>query len=222
MDSKILAIDDNLKICELLKDYSLGFTTYHLDFAHDRKTVLKLLEENTYKLITLDIELENENGLDLIEEIKEKYDIPIIFVSVLHDSEVVITALEKGADDYVKKPFHVKELFLRIDKVIKRCAASDKTLIISDYRIDESTNTVYRDGKQIDLSTVPSKLLIILLKNAGRALSRDEIYEGLWDADYVYSSRVIDSHITMIRKKTMDSRIKSIRGFGYKFEDLDE
>lgn len=165
----------------------------------------------------MDIELEHENGLDKINEIKQYFDGPIIFVSCINETEKIVEGFNKGADDYITKPFDLNELYLRIERSITR----DKTyrlINIDCYKIDEVKKIVYMNEEQLDLSEIASQILIFLLKNKGQVVTREQIFKEVWEAEYDFSTRVIDTHISYIRRVTNDVRIKSIRSKGYKFE----
>lgn len=217
MQSRILVIDDNNKMCNLIKAFGEQKYGYQIDTANTICQAIELITTNDYKLITLDIELENENGLDEIGTLRQYFEAPILFVSCVSETESIIKGFNSGADDYIVKPFNMDELFLRIARSIER-ADTYLMLKIENYTIDEYKNEVYLEGRKLELSEVATKVLILLLKNKNTVVTREEIFTEVWEASYTYSTRVIDTHISYIRKETNDIRIRSVRSRGYIFE----
>ncbi len=217
MIGHMLVIDDNNKMCNLIKVFGERKYGYNIDVANTISEAITLINSNDYKLITLDIELDNENGLVEISTLKKYFDGPILFVSCVSDAENIIKGFNKGADDYITKPFNMDELFLRIARSIER-ADSYVKLKIENYTIDEYKNEVYLDDRLLSLSDIATKVLILLLKNKNRVVTREQIFTEVWEANYTYSTRVIDTHISYIRKETNDIRIRSIRSSVNTFE----
>lgn len=218
-NSRILVIDDNLKMCKLIKMFGESQFSYTVDYALTIEDAIALIEKYEYNVITLDIELENENGLVKITELRDFFSGPILFVSCVCDIETIIEGFNKGADDYITKPFDLNELYLRIERSIIR---SSSYLIkhILNYKVDTIKNKVYLNDQELDLSEIATKILILLLENKDSLLTREQIFQEVWDSSYTYSTRVIDTHISFIRKETNDIRIKSVRGKGYRFESI--
>lgn len=215
--SRILVIDDNIKMCKLIKMFGEKQYNYTVDYALNIKQAEELLVDNAYNLITLDIELENENGLEQISNIRKSFSGPIVFVSCICDIETIIEGFNKGADDYVTKPFDLNELYLRINRSIIR-SQTYVTKQVENYTIDTIKNQVFLDDNLLELSEIATKILILLLERKNEIVTREEIFKTVWGSDYTYSTRVIDTHISYIRKETNDVRIRSIRGKGYSFE----
>lgn len=213
---KILVVDDNFNAGEVVRKYGEKTRGYAITCVTNLNAATELLRYERIDLVTMDIELNNENGLAEIGRIKEVYGGPIIFVSGLSDSKTISSGFKTGADDYICKPFDLEELFLRIERSIKRFGQY-RELEVSDYRIDEFNNLVYLNDQLLDLTDLAAKLLILLLKNKNKVLSREKIFSEIWKSNYTFSTRVIDTHISLIRKATNDNRIKSIRGEGYAF-----
>lgn len=215
--TKVLVVDDNNEICILIKKFGEKSFNYRFDIANSVDQAIELIKENSYQLITLDIELGDESGLDRIIDIKKYFGGPIIFLSCIDNIDAVVDGLKKGADDYVTKPFDFDELFLRINRSLVR-AGSYRIIEVADYKIDEIKYIVEKNGVELNLSEIATKILILLLKNKNTILTREKIFKAIWETDYTYSTRVIDTHISYIRKETEDGRIRSIRGKGYCFE----
>lgn len=217
MENKILVIDDNQKMCSMIQQFGQRKYNYKIDTAYDISSALSLLVKGEYKLITLDIELEFENGLEQIDRIKQVFIGPILFVSCISDTESIIKGFNRGADDYVTKPFNLDELFLRITRSIER-ADSYTYSSVENYTIDLMKNEVYLDHRLLELSEIANKILIELLTNKNQVLSREDIFTAVWEGNYSCRTRVIDTHISYIRRETNDVRIRSIRSRGYIFE----
>lgn len=216
MNKRILIIDDNEKICNLMKEFGAK-KGYQADIALDIKSAINLINEHIYSLITLDIELEDENGLEKISELKEYFKGPILFVSCISETEKIIEGFTKGADDYITKPFDLNELYIRIERSIVRANTYNR-IQIADYQIDKIREEVYLNDKLLGLSDVANKILIFLLENHNHVVTREQIFKEVWNADYTYSTRVIDTHVSHIRNATNDSRLRSIRSKGYTIE----
>lgn len=216
----ILVIDDNYNALKVVKEYGEKTRGYDIKGASSLGEAAGLLTDQHFDLVTLDIELENENGLDDIKKIKSVYGGPIIFVSCLSDQDTISRGFNSGADDYICKPFNLEELFLRIERSILRFGQYRK-ILIAEYHIDEFRNEIYYCNKQLDLTDLSVKVLTLLLKNKNIILTRERIFKEVWGANYDFSTRVVDTHISSIRKITNDGRIKSIRGKGYVFVDSD-
>ena len=165
----------------------------------------------------LDIMLDDKSGFDLIEIIKNKNaKMPVVFMSARDKEFDRIIGLEKGSDDYITKPFSPKELVLRVNNIIRRVYKEDDHISINGYDIDENQRTVFRNGKQIELTTKEFDLLMLFVKNRGTAFVREQILEKVWDENYYGSDRVVDDTLRRLRKKLPDMNIQTIYGFGYR------
>ena len=172
--------------------------------------------EDAYKNIEQDCDLWILDIM-LIEIIKEKNpDMPVVFMSARDKEFDRIIGLEKGSDDYITKPFSPKELVLRVNNIIKRVYKEDEHIQINGYDIDENQRTVYKDGKQVELTTKEFDLLMLFVKNRGNAFVREQILEKVWDENYYGSDRVVDDTLRRLRKKMPDMNIQTIYGFGYR------
>ncbi|WOO88013.1 response regulator transcription factor [Mollicutes bacterium LVI A0039] len=214
--NKILTIDDNIKISKLIKQYGEKKYNYHVDTARTIDEAFSKLKSNQYDLITLDIELQEDNGLERISDVKEIFEGPIIFVSCNTEVETIVEGLEKGADDYITKPFDLDELCLRIQRSLER-VTTYQNLVVEEYVIDEIKNKIWLNDRELKLSQIATRIFILLLKEKNNVISREEIFTKVWNQNYSYSTRVIDTHISYIRKETNDVRIRSIRAKGYTF-----
>ena len=215
MKKIINIVEDEKDLNELVRSYleKEGYTVNsYLTFEDAYKNI-----EQDCDLWILDIMLDDKSGFDLIEIIKEKNpDMPVVFMSARDKEFDRIIGLEKGSDDYITKPFSPKELVLRVNNIIKRVYKEDEHIQINGYDIDENQRTVYKDGKQVELTTKEFDLLMLFVKNRGNAFVREQILEKVWDENYYGSDRVVDDTLRRLRKKMPDMNIQTIYGFGYR------
>ena len=179
-----------------------------------------LHKDDDVHLWIIDIMLDKNSGFDLLNEIKTvKPDMPIVFMSARDQEFDRIIGLEKGSDDYITKPFNIKEVILRIHNILKRVYKDDPSLIIVDgYTIDETKRKVILDGVEIELTTKEYELLLYFIKNKGIAISREQVLSRVWDENYFGSDRVVDDTLRRLRKKMPDLNVKTIYGFGYSLD----
>ncbi len=217
----ILIVEDEQRLAEILKR-QLEDSGYKAEIASDGYVGKHLVEKNNYNLIILDINLPLMNGYDLCKEIrKTNHDIPIIMLTALGTTDNKVTGLESGADDYILKPFDLRELLARVNVCLRRSATNVKTekLRISDLEMDLNSKTVTRGGKKIDLTAKEFSLLEIFLKNKEKLLNREFIIEEVWGIDFDPSTNIIDVYVNYLRKKIdKDFETKLIHtkfGFGF-------
>ncbi len=211
----INVVEDEKDLNELVKSYlqKEGYEVFSYLTYDDAYAALK----KPCDLWILDIMLDDKSGFDLIEEIKnQNNNIPVIFMSARDKEFDRIIGLEKGSDDYITKPFSPKEMVLRVNNIIKRVYKEGNLVEVNGYEIDDSQRIVYRDGKQIDLTTKEFDLLMLFVKNRGNAFLREQILEKVWDENYYGSDRVVDDTLRRLRKKLPELNIQTIYGFGYR------
>lgn len=221
MNRKVLLIEDDLPLQDLIKTFleSYGFETH--GYADPKKAIACLLEKKVvFDIVVLDLMLPGMDGFDVAKMIKSHLDIPIIISSARTDIGNKIYGYDLGADDYLDKPYEPRELVLRIEAVLRRYGRKDE-LMVSDFTIDESNKSVVMEGYPIDLTRIEFDIFLLLVKNRGKNLSRDQIIGSLGLADEI-KHRTIDTHISNIRLKIGDDAkepryIKSVWGIGYKF-----
>ena len=215
MKKVINIVEDEKDLNELVKSYLEkegyivnSYLTFDSAYSHI---------DDYCDLRILDIMLDDKSGFDLIEAIKNKDPmIPVVFMSARDKEFDRIIGLEKGSDDYITKPFSPKELVLRINNIIRRVYKEDDHISVNGYDIDENQRTVFRNGKQIELTTKEFDLLMLFVKNRGTAFVREQILEKVWDENYFGSDRVVDDTLRRLRKKLPDMNIQTIYGFGYR------
>ncbi len=225
MSSRILIVEDDPSIRLGLKR-SLEFEGFTAELARDGEEAIQRAFDKKPDLIVLDIMLPRVNGFEVCRTVR-KYDstIPILILSAKGDEGDKVLGLELGADDYITKPFSIRELTARIKAALRRRRAMEgevDTFEEENLRIDFGGQTLAVDGEERELSTREFKLLRHLIQNRGRVLSRDQILNKVWGYDYDGTPRTIDNFINKLRQKLGDDPttpkwIQTVRGSGYKF-----
>ena len=219
---KILLIEDELSVSSFIKR-GLEEQGNNVVQAFDGTTGLKLAFQDDFDLIILDIVMPGINGIEVCDTLKNKREIdtPILMLTALGTTDDIVTGLETGADDYLTKPFKFKELIARINALIRRGTDKNENAIlkIQDLEMNVKSKEVYRDGKEITLTTREFRLLEYLLRNKNRVVSRTDILENVWEVDFDLGTNVIDVYISYLRKKIehgfTSKIIKTIIGMGY-------
>lgn len=228
----ILAVDDEIHILELLK-YNLETNGYYVITVETGEEALELLMNEKIDAVLLDLMLPKMDGLEVLRRIRaiEKIKkIPVILLTAKSDEFDKVLGLETGADDYIAKPFSIRELQARVKAVLRRVtekqtALTDKKVICTHgLEIGLETKTVKKYGIPIEMSLKEFELLKLLAENPGKVYSRDILLEKIWSYEYIGETRTVDVHIRHIRKKIEEDDsnpifIKTVRGFGYKFRE---
>ncbi|MBE6034041.1 response regulator transcription factor [Aminipila sp.] len=227
---KILIIEDEPNIIELV-GYNLQNNGYEYVSAEDGLMGVTLVHKEKPDLILLDLMLPGKNGHEICRELREEGNkTPIIMLTAKSDEVDKILGLEFGADDYITKPFSVRELMARIKAVLRRYEehnlsdkANDYIIRIDDIEINTDRHEVFVGGKQIELTLKEFELLCYLTENRGHVLSRDQLLDKVWGIDFAGETRTVDVHIRYLRKKlgqddNEDKYIQTIRGKGYKMK----
>lgn len=216
----ILLVEDSESIIMGLK-YSLEQEGFKVITA---KTIKEAKEYNEYDLILLDITLPDGNGFDFFREVKEKEDVPVIFLTALDEEINIVKGLDLGAEDYIVKPFRVKELISRIKVALRRYNKISSSIInINGIELDTENMQAKKDGKVIELTSLEFKILLLLFTNKNKLVTRDMILNKIWDlAGNFVNDNTLTVYIKRIREKIGDSEgkiIKTIRGVGYKVDE---
>ena len=225
MSLKILIIEDEPDIRKNL-EYNLSREGYSVLTAASIAEAEQLIYSNNLSLILLDLMLPDGSGLDLCKKMKSDPDVqnlPIIILTAKDDEVDKVVGFEIGADDYVTKPFSVRELILRIKAVLKR-GENKKDIVeidrqFGDLKIDIDSHEVYVDGDLVNLTALEFKLLIQLVDRRGRVQSREQLLADVWGYSAEVTTRTVDTHIKRLREKlgSMGKYVQTIRGVGYKF-----
>jgi DNA-binding response OmpR family regulator len=222
--STILLVDDDPDILRILKD-NLEFDNYRVLLATNGKEALDLFDTTRVNLVILDLSLPDIDGIQVCRRMRDMSSIPIIMLTARDRVPDKVLGLDSGADDYVSKPFDYLELAARISACLRRSGSIEDPLVmeIADLKIDTGQNAVWKEGIRVPLTQREYALLVLLVKNSGRALSRAVIKETIWaDRELYRDSRTIDVHVQHLRAKIEDNpatpkHIVTIPGTGYIF-----
>ncbi|MGB5218650.1 MAG: response regulator [Smithella sp.] len=230
--SKILIVDDEKDIVELIS-YNLEKEGFSVVKAYDGEIALHIIKTQKPDLIILDLMLPKMNGMDVCRNVRRNADtaaLPIIMLTAKSDEIDKVTGLEVGADDYVTKPFSVKELIARVRSILRRLTETEKSDAKEEFsykglKINYVSCLVSVDGKEVTLSPTERKLLFFLSRHPGRVYSRNQILDHVWGDETFITDRAVDVHIRRLRfqiEKDIENPhyILTVRGFGYKFADL--
>lgn len=207
--------------------YSLENEGYSVTHASDVKQAIDIISKEKFSLYILDLTLPDGSGYDVCKEIKKQGDLPVIFLTAYDDEVNVVMGFEFGADDYISKPFRLKELLVRIKSVLRRYnnETADGVIKFKDLTVNTNEAKVYKDSNEIILTAMEYRLLLILLNNRGKVLSRTQLLENIWDVDGDF---VEDNTLTVYIKRLRDKIeeepnrpliIKTVRGLGYMIDN---
>lgn len=217
---KLLVVDDEVNIRNAIKEYGETLN-YQVVGVGDGYEALEIISKERFDLVILDLMMPNLDGFTTCKKIKEIQDVPIIFLSAKTSEDDKLFGFELGADDYVTKPFSIKELLARVKVVLDRNNVGTKDVFIYEgLEINMSAHLVKIDNEKVNLTPKEYDLLICLLKNKNIALNRERLLEAVWGFAYEKDDRTIDTHIKMLRNSLGKYRhlIVTVRTTGYKFE----
>lgn len=219
--STILLVEDEENLRKLIKAY-LKKEMVNIVEASDGKEALELWEENKYDLVILDIMLPEYDGWTICKRIRQDSNVPIIMLTARSEESDKLFGFELGADDYITKPFSVKELVARVKALLKRSNhhLSTELVEVKGLKVDKKGHQVFLGDKPIDLTPKEYDLLLVFLHNQNQALTREIILDNVWGYDYYGDLRTVDTHVKRLRKKLkhMGNQIITVRGLGYRFE----
>lgn len=229
MNEKILIVDDDKNICEIL-EFNLKNEGFAVTCAHSAEQALGIISQNSFSLILLDVMMGEMSGYKMSEKLRnENINTPIIFITAKDTENDMLTGFSVGGDDYISKPFSIKEIIARIRAVLKRAVYPDDNKVESSktqssklqfasLTIDLQDKTLYIDGEEVALTKTEFEILALLAENTERIYSRPQIMDYVW-GDTLVSERTVDVHITRLRKKMGDYHtfITNRSGYGYKF-----
>jgi DNA-binding response OmpR family regulator len=230
---KILLVEDEISVVSFIKS-GLSEENYEVSVALDGTTGASMALANEFDLIVLDIMLPDKNGLEICRELRASdIQTPILFLTALGTSENIALGLNTGADDYLVKPFKFIELSARIKALLRRSVSKNEVVsepaqnniyTIADLKINDDAKTVERSGNLISLTATEYRLLLTLIKNRGKVLSRMDLLESAWDINFDLGTNVVDVYINYLRKK-LDSDnkqklIHTVIGMGYVLKEI--
>ena len=225
MSQKILIIEDEPDIRKTL-EYNISREGYEVISASSLSEARQNLDSSSFSLLLLDLMLPDGSGLDLFREVKQdksKSSMPVIILTAKDDEVDKVVGFELGADDYVTKPFSVRELILRVKAVLKRGVSKSDNVEVQrqfgELKIDVGSHEVFVNDQQISLTALEFKLLRQLVDRRGRVQSRDQLLSDVWGYSSDVTTRTVDTHIKRLREKLgdMGKYVQTIRGVGYKF-----
>ena len=222
--TKILLVEDDKSIVSSLSSFleTEGFSVHAVD---GQREALRAVHNDTYDLMLLDVSLADGNGFSVCKEIKASSSMPVIFLTASGDECSTVIGLDLGADDYIAKPFRPRELVSRIKSVLRRTGKTSSIIELQDLMVDVDKAHVTKGGRELFLSALEYKLLLVFLSNKGTVLSRNKLLEEIWDlAGEFVNDNTLTVYIKRLREKIEDNPqnpaiIKTIRGLGYKIGD---
>jgi DNA-binding response OmpR family regulator len=218
----LLLVDDDVELCGMMREF---FTQegHHLDCAYNGREGLTAALNGAYDLVILDVMLPVVDGFELLQRLRRRKDLPIIMLTARVQQQDRIRGLDSGADDYLPKPFDPDELLARVRAVLRRSESLLRTesedVVIGNIRLNPSTREAHLDDELLDLTAAEFDLLEMLMRAAGRVVSREEITAALFEREATPYDRFLDVHISHLRKKLEGGRslIRTVRGVGYVF-----
>lgn len=218
---RILLVEDEVKLAQIIKD-ELSRAGYRIDIASDGNEASRLFAQAEYALVILDINIPAKSGLVLCKEFREvNKKVPIIMLTAVGEIQDKIEAFNIGADDYLVKPFHFDELFVRVKALLKRSEPLDEAdrIVVEDLVIDFRNKSVERAGNSINLTAKEFTLLVLLARNKERVISKQEILEKVWDLSFDTGTNTIEVYISFLRNKIDKPYERKLiytkPGFGY-------
>jgi len=229
MATRLLLIDDDEELCELLIDY-LGREGFDVEAVYDGAAGLERALSDEPGMVLLDVMLPTFNGFEVLRRIREHSTVPVLMLTARGDHVDRVVGLEMGADDYLPKPFNARELVARIRAIQRRVEQPSEpemrgeepaaTVVVGDVRLDPATRTVTNQQQTIALTSLEFNLLEVLMRAAGTVVTREELSQRVLEREFSPFDRSLDVHISNIRKKLKVEgveRIKTIRGVGYQY-----
>jgi DNA-binding response OmpR family regulator len=220
---KILIVEDDPALLRGLKD---NFETqgYQVRTANDGQKALDALAKEPPDLLLLDLMLPKVNGYEICKTVRARQlDLPIIMLTAKGQEDDIVRGLELGADDYVTKPFSIRELLARVKAFLRRQAPADDAMEFAEFRLDRTAHKLFRHGVEVELTSKEFRLLEFFVQRSGRALTRDGILDAVWGNDVIVTDRSVDRCVTTLRAKIEadphnPNFIRTIRDIGYRFE----
>ena len=221
--TRILLVEDDKGIVTNLTEY-LTKEGYAVKNASGQKDALQFVKNEKFDLVLLDISLSDGNGFSVCKAIKSDYNIPVIFLTASGDEYSTVTGFELGADDYIAKPFRPRELVSRIKNILRLTGGANSVIWLDNIMVDVDKGIVSKNGKDLYLSALEYRLLLVFLGNRGIVLSRTQLLDAMWDiaGDFV-NDNTLTVYIKRLREKLEEDPqnpeiIKTVRGLGYKVE----
>lgn len=221
--TKILLVEDDKSIVTNLVEF-LTEEGFSVKSASGQSGALELAEKERFDMVLLDVSLADGNGFSVCSAIKSEYDIPVIFLTASGDEYSTVTGFELGADDYIPKPFRPRELIMRIRNILRLTGGTGSVTQLGDVSVDTVKGVATRDGKDLYLSALEYRLLLVFINNRGAVLSRSQLLEAIWDiAGEFVNDNTLTVYIKRLREKIEKDPqnptiIKTVRGLGYRVD----
>lgn len=221
--TKILLVEDDAGIVENLTAYLTG-EGYRVKSAPGQRSALELVEQEPFDLVLLDVSLADGNGFTVCRAIKADHKIHVIFLTASGDEYSTVAGFDVGADDYIAKPFRPRELLSRIKNVLRLTGGAGAVIRLGDVEVDTVKGVTTKGGREVNLSALEYRLLLVFLNNRGRVLSRNQLLDSIWEiAGEFVNDNTLTVYIKRLREKIEDdpqnpAYIKTVRGLGYKVE----
>ncbi|MCL2526183.1 MAG: response regulator transcription factor [Coriobacteriia bacterium] len=224
---KILVVDDEVSITEFVQ-YNLKKEGYEVTVAHDGATALELFAAGDFSLVLLDIMMPDINGYEVCKKLRLTSQVPVMFLSA-RDTEIdKVVGLEIGGDDYLTKPFGVRELTARVKALLRRSSfegtsEDTNTISVAGITLDQSAHHASSASGPIDLTPREFELLNCLMQRSGKVLSREQLLRDAWGWEYLVETKTVDTHVKRLRDKLESAGldpnvIETVRGYGYRFK----
>lgn len=217
--TKLLLLEDDTMIASGIM-YALNNEGYEVIHCRDVQSALEQIKSQSFNLAILDMQLPDGNGFDVSAKLKNT-DTPIIFLTIVDDEEKIVKAFEEGADDYVVKPFRIRELLARVKRTLqKQAGANQDVMVVGKVAIHMDAGKVYVDGRQLELTALEYRLLLIFAMNQSKLLTRTQILEKIWDVDGNFvEDNTLTVYVKRLREKLGDAiHIETVRGMGYRVD----
>lgn len=224
---RILVVDDESSITEFV-GYALRKEGYDVDVVDNGETAFQLAKKGNYDLFILDIMLPGMDGYELCRRLRSITSAPVLFLSARDTELDKVVGLELGADDYLAKPFGVRELIARVHALLRRGSGGDfpsvsKAITAGGITLDEDAHTATGENGPLDLTPREFELLASLMKNAGKVVSREDLLRDAWGWEYLTETKTVDTHIKRLRDKIEQAGydpglVETVRGYGYRFK----
>ncbi len=227
-EQRILVVDDEESITDIVS-FNLKKEGYKVDVAHSGDTAVKMTKEADYDLIILDVMLPGIDGYEVCRRVRSSSNVPVLFLSARDTELDKVVGLELGGDDYLAKPFGIRELLARVHAILRRAPQQSESMEegtrvfdVSGVHLDEAGHRATFNGKEIELTPREFELLATLMAHAGTVLGREQLLKEAWDWQYVVETKTVDTHIKRLRDKLASvglspNVIETVRGYGYRF-----
>lgn len=217
---RVLVVDDDEAICDTVED-GLHLAGYETIRATDGAEAVRLIHEKRPHLVILDVNLPKIDGFEVLRRVRnEKDDTPVIMLTARHDRHDTVSGLKMGADDYVSKPFGLEELLLRVGAVLRRSTRNEgSTIVCGPVTVDLTAHEVRCGDRLVDLSPTEYRLLVYLMENKNRVVTKEQILASVWDITFESGTTVVETFISYLRKKLSPeagSLVRTVRGVGFR------